>query len=821
MRDQDLDRILPPGGALTGRLFSRLIGAANDDPPLLPGTRIGDWSVGKLLGRGGSSMVYLADRADGQFEQQVALKIVRLNQNLIEQFRRERQILAELRHPAIAQLIDGGQMDGGRLWFAMEPVFGERIDAYVRHRRLPLAERLVLFEAVCDAVAYAHSRQLIHRDIKPGNLLVDENGRPRLLDFGIATSGDVAEGSGDRAMTPTYASPEQRAGEAITTASDVYQLGLLLRVLVLPLDKPCDTLPRNMRKVLLAELAAIVAHATEHDPSHRYPTVAALRADLVAVRQRRPVSVVGGFRYPIVRFLERNAIPSAIAAIGIAALLSTGWIAAHRVETERDQARAAAVRARATSDFLVSLFTVSDPGEDRGEKLTANQLLARGTARMRSASNDSAQSAAVALDIGRVYMELGEFKRVHEVLSSAIAVDGPSLNVGMPEGVQSLTLHGRASYFLGDYDTATKDFALARDGLALISDPEQRQAEEGSLGTQEAQLARRLGKLDQALALQHHAIDLLESARTSDAYQIGMAWNNAGLITRSLGDYNAAEHSFKRALAAFRDRYGADHPRTFIPASNLAEVMVMKRDYLAAEPLLVQSIQRYRDLRETPSTKLSQDLDMLSQVRLSQGRNDEAAALAQEAADGYGQVLGPQHSYRAFPLIRLGDALLATGDGDGALRVFREALRLRRAAFGNEHRDVANALRKLGLAHARLGDLRAAEAALREAVVVGTRVSPAGHSMLPRTRMSLVAVLIELDRIDEAKVQLELVAGELAATDAASTTRIAGDTRTIEPEMRVGMVATMIEQKRLDDAKAQLALAIDELAVASDDAAGP
>jgi eukaryotic-like serine/threonine-protein kinase len=820
VRDQDLDRILPPGGALTGRLFSRLIGAANDDPPLLPGTRIGDWSVGKLLGRGGSSMVYLADRADGQFEQQVALKIVRLNQNLIEQFRRERQILAELRHPAIAQLIDGGQMDGGRLWFAMEPVFGERIDAYVRHRRLPLAERLVLFEAVCDAVAYAHSRLLIHRDIKPGNLLVDESGRPRLLDFGIATSGDVAEGGGDRAMTPTYASPEQRAGGAITTASDVFQLGLLLRVLVMPLDNPCDTLPRSMRTVVLAELAAIVAHATEHDPAHRYPTVAALRADLVAVRQRRPVSVVSGIRYPIARFLERNAIPSAIAAIGIAALLSTGWIAAHRVETERDQARAAAVRARATSDFLISLFTVSDPGENRGEKLTANQLLARGTTRLRSGSNDPAQSAAVALDIGRVYMELGEYARVREVLSSAIAADGSSLRVGTPEGVQSLILHGRASYFLGDYDMATKDFALARDGLALISDPDQRQAEEGSLGTQEAQLARRLGKLDQALALQRQAIDLLETARTPDAYQIGMAWNNAGLTTRSLGDYASAEHAFRRALTAFRD-YGADHPRTFIPASNLAEVMVMKGDYASAEPLLVQSIQRYRDLRETPSNKLSQDLDMLSQVRLSQGRSDEAAALAQEAADGYAQVLGPEHSYRAFPLVRLGDALLASGDGDGALRAFREALRLRRATFGNEHRDVANSLRKLGLAHARLGDPQAAEAALREAVAVGARASPAGHSMLPRTRMSLVAVLIEMDRIAEAKAQLELVVGELAAAEAASTARPAGDAPTIALGTRMSMIASMIEQQRIDEAKAQLALAVDDLAVASDDAAGP
>jgi tetratricopeptide (TPR) repeat protein len=755
VREQDLDRILPPGGALAGRLFSRLIGAANDDPPLLPGTRIGDWSIGKLLGRGGSSMVYLADRADGQFEQQVALKIVRLNQNLIEQFRRERQILAELRHPAIAQLIDGGEMDGGRLWFAMEPVFGERIDAYVRHRRLPLAERLVLFEAVCDAVAYAHSRLLIHRDIKPGNLLVDDAGRPRLLDFGIATSGDVAEAAGDRAMTPTYASPEQLAGDAITTASDVYQLGLLLRVVVIPLDRPCQTLPRDMRKVVLAELAAIVARATQDDPTHRYPTVAALRADLEAVRQRRPVSVIGGFKYPLARFLERNVATSSIAAIGIVALLSTGWIAAHRVEIERDQARAAAVRANATSDFLVGLFTVSDPGENRGENLTAAQILARGESQLHDATMDQARIAAVALDLGRVYMEMGEFKRVREAVARAIETTAPSLRGGTPEHVQLLNLHGRASYFLGDYETAAKDYALARSRLTTIVDAELRDAEAGSIGTQEAQLSRRLGKLDQALAQQTEAIKLLESSRTPDAYQLGLAWNNMGLVSRSLGDYEAAENAFQRAIAVLRGRYGGTHPRIFVLASNLAEVMVMRKNYRGAEPLLVKSIQRYRDQQETHSNKLSQDLDMLSQVRLSQGRNEEAAALAQESDEGYAKLLGADHNYRAFPLLRLGDARLAMGDGPGALQAYQAALKLRRLAFGNEHRDVANSLRKLGLAHAHLGDHQAAEASLREAVAASERIAPAGHVMLPRTRMSLAAVLIELGRIDEAKAQLD------------------------------------------------------------------
>jgi serine/threonine-protein kinase len=278
-----LDRLLPPGGALSGRIFSRLVADPPEETPLAPGTPVGCWRIGRLLGCGGSSMVYVADRADGHFEQQAALKIVRADPRLVEQFHRERQVLAELAHPSIARLIDGGACADGRPWFAMELVPGVRIDHYVEHRRLPLRDRLVLFEGVCEAIAYAHARGLVHRDIKPGNLLVDEHGRARLLDFGIA----MADGAGDdgihRAMTPVYASPEQRAGGLVTKASDVYQLGMLLGAMLVP----ARGLPSRLAESGVADaLRTVVARATAHDPALRFPSVAALRAAVVALRQR-------------------------------------------------------------------------------------------------------------------------------------------------------------------------------------------------------------------------------------------------------------------------------------------------------------------------------------------------------------------------------------------------------------------------------------------------------------------------------------------------------------------------------------------------------
>ena len=300
-----LDGVLAPGGALAGRVFSRLLGDAHDDPPLAPGTRVGAWRIGGILGSGGSAVVYLADRADGHFDQQVALKVLRPRPELIERFRRERQILASLRHPAIARLIDGGEIEGGRLWFAMEPVFGERIDDYVSTRTLPLDERLALFEAVCEAVAYAHRRQLVHRDIKPANVLVDETGKPRLLDFGIATADDERE-EADRAMTPNYASPEQRDGGAVTAASDVYQLGAILRGLV----ASAMPVPRRTARAI----DAIVAKATAVDPACRYGRVAVLWSDVVALRERREISVLPSWRRRTLQLVQRRMPRIAVAA---------------------------------------------------------------------------------------------------------------------------------------------------------------------------------------------------------------------------------------------------------------------------------------------------------------------------------------------------------------------------------------------------------------------------------------------------------------------------------------------------------------------------
>jgi eukaryotic-like serine/threonine-protein kinase len=290
----DLDR-LRTGGAFGGALGRAAHAEQAPTRELQVGERVGAFRVERELSRGGMAIVYLAERADGEFTQRVALKWMggtRDRDATEALFRRERDILAGLEHPGIARLIDGGRSHDGMLWFAMELVEGEAIDQWCERRALGLRARVGLVVALTEALAFAHARLLIHRDIKPGNVLVGNDGRVKLLDFGIARLADQHDLIGGFAMTPGYASPEQWSGDEITIASDVYQSGLLLAVLCGALEPAAG--PRHVTRLdavatgeplalatqrltrLPRDLGAIVRRATAIAPGNRYATVEAL-----------------------------------------------------------------------------------------------------------------------------------------------------------------------------------------------------------------------------------------------------------------------------------------------------------------------------------------------------------------------------------------------------------------------------------------------------------------------------------------------------------------------------------------------------------------
>ncbi len=427
--------------------------------PKLDGTRIGGYTVDRLLGRGGMGEVWLAQRSDGRFEAQCAIKFLDgavSQEKLAERFRREGRLLARLAHPNIARLLDAGATADGKQFLVLEYVDGDRIDRYCEQHNLDVEARIRLFLDAVLAVAHAHSNLIVHRDLKPSNVLVTRDGAVKLLDFGIAKligteRPDVEESTrtliDEIVLTPEYAAPEQLLGELPSTATDVYQLGMLLYVLLLgrhPLGtigtradriraalsgrvpRASDLATGALRKKLRGDLDVILATALDTDPSLRYPTAAALRDELLRYLNREPVVArLGASFYGTRKFIARHRIAVAASVVGIVGLCATLAFAltqARIASAERDRAFALATRNSAVTEFLGMLITEAAEAD---KPVTVSDMLARSEKLALADTSGSPESrAAVLRTIGLHYLAWGNRGKAAEVLETALAALG-------------------------------------------------------------------------------------------------------------------------------------------------------------------------------------------------------------------------------------------------------------------------------------------------------------------------------------------------------------------------------------------------------------
>ena len=450
----------------------------------MAGERIGPYRVLRTLGVGGMGEVFLADRADAEFEQQVAIKVVfgsSLARGVQSRLKVERQILAQLDHPNIAHLLDGGSLADGTAYIVMEYVDGVPIDAYCDANHLDIPARLKLFQTICAAVHYAHQNLIVHRDLKPSNILVTEAGVPKLLDFGIAKLLDAGQAGRHtlavthadfRLMTPDHASPEQVRGQPITTSSDVYVLGVLLfRLLtgvgpyLIPSMRLADieraicekepplpshsvgaddsaeahaiarargTSTHRLRRILRGDLDNIVDMAMRKEPERRYASAQQMASDIQRYLEGKPVIARRDtLSYRSAKFVRRHWLPVTAgisASFLVLAFATTTYVQSLRVAAERDRAaqqreRAERERARAeeVSSFLVNLFKLSDPEENRGNQVTARELLDSGARRLRAGLTDQPETKAALLStVGAVYDSLGQYQDALPLLDEAL-----------------------------------------------------------------------------------------------------------------------------------------------------------------------------------------------------------------------------------------------------------------------------------------------------------------------------------------------------------------------------------------------------------------
>ncbi len=749
-----------------------LLAKHTEAPPAGPdetGTEVGAYRLTRRLGYGGMGAVYLAERTDGQFEQRVAVKLLHATPTsaarLTRRLRAERQILAALNHPHIARVFDGGVTDDGRPYLVMEYVPGEPIDAFCDHHRLDLRARLRLFCQVAEAVQAAHRRLVVHRDLKPSNILVafDDAGRPqaKLLDFGIAKlladGGDlsviggqtlIVTQTGEQWMTPAYAAPEQVRGRPITTATDVYQLGVVLYELLTGL-RPYDAdpksgaygvaravientprrpstlvaqtaktartsdacaarradAPRELAKFLRGDLDTIVLKALSKAPEARYSSAEAFIRDIERYLDDRPVQASGdALRYRLGKFVQRHR--PAVAAALLVMLLLVAYAAVVTVQLRHaaaERATQAAVRG-----FLVTLFDDVEPNADA----TALDLLDVGARRLAQGQHAGgpALRAELADVVGQAYGRLGAHDEAESLYRQTLrarasrygarSLEAAAAHHGLGEALRA---QGQLATAAAHHDTA---LAVRRarlgTGDALVA---QSRAALGRVDHDAGRLARAETHLRAARAT-------LDAARPPGDPLAARVHSDLGAVLRDQGRLDAAARAYRAALASY-DAGGQGATRAAALAHHhFGHVQRLQGKHDAAEAEQRAALRIVRPIVSAGSPLLGYLLLELGRAQEGQGKIGEATTTLEEAQAQLHASLPPMHPRRVEAGVALGTVWLARDQPRRAAPLLREAARLAAQVYGDAHWRTAHARSDLGACLHRLGEVEAARTLL-------------------------------------------------------------------------------------------------------------
>ncbi|HEV2599500.1 serine/threonine-protein kinase [Sphingopyxis sp.] len=660
---------------------------------LAAGQGIGGFEIERLIGRGGLGEVYLARRAGADFDQRVALKLLRVDAaERAESFARERRLLARLDHPGIARLIDAGVAHDGRPYIVMDYVDGEPIDAWCRSHAADLDTRLRLFRETCEAVAYAHANLVVHRDIKPSNILIDPAGKPRLVDFGIGKLLDdsaALPATTQAMLTPDYAAPEQLDGDEATVSTDVYALGVVLYELVSgksPWRSEKSSVPAMIRRILYEDAAlpsraaagatpvpaskiggdldAIVMKAMRRNPAERYLSVSALAEDVARHQQFLPVQARdGSTRYMAGRFLRRYRWGVAATAAVLAALLvGAGGIAwqARATAIERDAALAEAKRSEAINRLLTVMLR-DTAATDEGQTATVKQMLDHTANKLANSLDHSAESAVLVSTLFNLYVNLednaGSYALVSRALERGVGSDSPAATADL------MVKKAAAAAVIGNTDEMPKLLAYAE--RVFTPDPVRYRLEIVELKQAQAQYLRRTGKTQEAIDLLVATLPDAEVVWKENHRDVIAIYNNILVYMIETSQLDAMPPIFARADALIARSDEKNSPSDL----NIRQLKALRLIRLGkpaeAEPLLRGIVaQRRATLGE--SAGLAVDLVQLSRAQVPLGKYADARKALEEAYPMAAENLSP----KAMPTIIIGaslaEARAETGDIAGA-----------------------------------------------------------------------------------------------------------------------------------------------------------
>lgn len=755
-----------------GLLAGALVEQASDRASAMLGTRIGAWRITALLGEGGMATVWLGERCDGRFEQQVAIKCLRVSlagPELERRFARERQILADLEHPGIARLLDGGVSDDGVPYIVMERVRGEALIKACDERGLDVRQRLRLFADICDIVQYAHQHLVVHRDLKPGNILIDEEGRPRLLDFGIA--GLLGEASGEGmatralAMTPEYAAPEQRQGRPVGVAADVHALGVILCELLSDGQRPAiadDGDPterpgqwpsrrvlagnrhdaawlRQRARQLRGDLDAIVLQCLRHKPELRYASVAHLAWDVRNYLMHRPVSARRarpGYRASL--FVRRHSAGLAAACLVLAVLLAALGLSIHQTR----QTEAALDESRAVQGFLVDLFESNLPAGAASSLPSTRELLDRGAQRAREGfAGEPGLRTRMLATIGGIYRRLGQYGAARKVLAEAAAT-AEDARIGDSDA--ALDTRREIALLKGDQG----QLAEAANMLETVLVERRRQGVRGKeLATALRELGRvrsRLGEHARAIALQTEAVAELQGLGSNALQELADTRNDLGAALVRAGDYTAAIAVLRSALADKRRVYGPVHEQVNITASNLAAALRQEEHYEEAGRLLREVVATDQRIYTAPHPEAARHLNNLGTLLDFAGDPLQAREYLLRAHEMYQGLFGRDHPQTAIALSNLAGVEYRLGHAAIAEAMQRQVLRQFLVSYGAHHYSVAVAQNNLARTLADLGKLQEARQLAETSLTLKQDLRGSGD----RSTAPALAALARIDRLE-------------------------------------------------------------------------
>ena len=655
------------------------------------GRLVGRYRLLEQIARGGMGAVWLAGRDDGQYEQRVALKLIKRGMDtdeIIGRFLRERQILARMQHPHIARLLDGGVSDDGRPYFAMEHVVGLPITQYCRDNALTVHERLTLFETVCQAVHYAHANLVVHRDLKPSNVLVTSTGDVKLLDFGIAklldddTSGTLAGWS--RPYTPEYATPEQLTGEPITTACDVYQLGLLLHELLtgrLPYQVVrhdvaetrriiCETeltVPSTLADMptLRGDLDTILCTALAKQPGMRYRSAESFAADVARHRTGHPISVRSTVRsYRAARYLRRHRLPIATVLTVVAFALGMIGTYTRRVRIERDRAVLAAAKVGQSEEFIQRFFQGWNPG--------------------------GADRRLVSMDD---QLDLATNRAERELAAS------PTMQASM--------------------------FSLL-----------------GSLN-------ERVGRYVIADSLLSRSLRLQRASDVTDGADLAATRSRQGRLFMSVGRHAEAEAAFRDALTTNRALFGARHPESLRAEYDVAQLMSASDRWRESDSLFRVLLAKMSDPDSVTSVLRAETTRSLGYALFQQGRFAESQEILESALVSQLREFGPMSGIAVGTMRALGSVVRDRGQLARADTLYRESQRVADALFGPDHVETDGSGQVLTLLLQRMGNFAPAESLSRAGLARSERRF--GKRRAWDWRNLLSATLLDEDKLTDAE----------------------------------------------------------------------